>query len=107
VLYNSFGFGGWPGHYVSGVKGQFEVLAGNHADPHGAKDVMKGCDSVLQSVYLTQRTVAPTFEKVVADYCGGLFQLTLWLLDTTTPDIRVNAISPGVYGNPSFTHGTR
>jgi NAD dependent epimerase/dehydratase len=47
VLYNSFNSWGWLDHCASEVKGNFEVFAGDIRDPHGVKEAMKGCDSVL------------------------------------------------------------
>jgi dTDP-glucose 4,6-dehydratase len=47
VLYNSFNSWGWLDHCAADVKGQFEVFAGDIRDPHGVKEAMKGCDSVL------------------------------------------------------------
>jgi NAD dependent epimerase/dehydratase len=47
VLYNSFNSWGWIDHCSPDVKGKFEVFAGDIRDPHGVKEAMKGCDSVL------------------------------------------------------------
>ena len=47
VLYNSFNSCGWLDQCSDDVKGQFEVFAGDIRDPHGVKEAMKGCDSVL------------------------------------------------------------
>jgi len=47
VLYNSFNSWGWLDHCAPDVKGKFEVFAGDIRDPHGVKEAMKGCDSVL------------------------------------------------------------
>ena len=47
VLYNSFNSWGWlescPRHIMENI----EVFAGDIRDPHGVKEAMKGCDSVL------------------------------------------------------------
>ena len=47
VLYNSFGSWGWLDHCGADVKGKFEVFAGDVRDPHGVKQAMQGCDTVL------------------------------------------------------------
>ncbi len=47
VFYNSFNSWGWLEHSASNVKDQLEVFAGDIRDPHGVKEAMKGCDSVL------------------------------------------------------------
>lgn len=47
VLYNSFNSWGWLDHCASDVKGKFEVFSGDVRDPHGVKEAMKGCDSVM------------------------------------------------------------
>jgi NAD dependent epimerase/dehydratase len=47
VLYNSFNSWGWldtvPGHIWSSI----DVIAGDIRDPHGVKEVIKGCDIVV------------------------------------------------------------
>ena len=47
VYYNSFNSWGWLDKCADDVKGQFEVFPGDIRDPHGVKEAMKGCDSVL------------------------------------------------------------
>tara|TARA_B100000795_G_scaffold157821_1_gene118516 strand:- start:6426 stop:7421 length:996 start_codon:yes stop_codon:yes gene_type:complete len=47
VMYNSFNSWGWLDHCNANVKGQFEVFPGDIRDPHGVKEAMKGCDSVI------------------------------------------------------------
>ncbi len=47
VLYNSFNSWGWLDHCSHDVKGKFEVFSGDIRDPHGVKEAMKGCDTVL------------------------------------------------------------
>ena len=47
VQYNSFGSWGWLDSCAQDVKGRFDVFAGDVRDPHGVKEAMKGCDSVL------------------------------------------------------------
>ena len=47
VLYNSFNSLGWLDHCAPEVKGQFEVFPGDIRDPHGVKEAMRGCESVL------------------------------------------------------------
>jgi len=47
VLYNSFNSWGWLDHCASDVKSKFEVFSGDVRDPHGVKEAMKGCDSVM------------------------------------------------------------
>jgi NAD dependent epimerase/dehydratase len=45
VYYNSFNSWGWLDH--SAYKNEFEVFAGDVRDPHGVKEAMKDCSSVL------------------------------------------------------------
>ena len=47
VLYNSFNSWGWLDHCATDGKGEFEVFPGDIRDPHGVKEAMKGCESVL------------------------------------------------------------
>lgn len=47
VMYNSFNSWGWLDHCDPEIKGQFEVFSGDIRDPHGVKEAMKGCESVL------------------------------------------------------------
>ncbi|MDH5524787.1 MAG: NAD-dependent 4,6-dehydratase LegB [Desulfobulbaceae bacterium] len=47
VLYNSFNSWGWLDQCLPEVKGKFAVFAGDIRDPHGVKEAMKGCDTVL------------------------------------------------------------
>ena len=47
VMYNSFNSWGWLDHCAPEIQGQFEVFAGDIRDPHGVKEAMKGCESVL------------------------------------------------------------
>jgi NAD dependent epimerase/dehydratase len=47
VMYNSFNSWGWLDHCAADVKKQFEVFAGDIRDPHGVKEAMTGCDTVL------------------------------------------------------------
>jgi NAD dependent epimerase/dehydratase len=47
VLYNSFNSWGWLDHCPADVAGKFEVFSGDIRDPHGVKEAMNGCDTVL------------------------------------------------------------
>ena len=47
VLYNSFNSWGWLDRCADDVKGQFEVFAGDIRDPHGIREAMKGCYTVM------------------------------------------------------------
>jgi dTDP-glucose 4,6-dehydratase len=47
VLYNSFNSWGWLDQSAPDIKGQFEVFSGDIRDPHGVKEAMKGCATVL------------------------------------------------------------
>ena len=47
VYYNSNNSWGWLDQCGDDVKGNFEVFAGDIRDPHGIKEAMKGCDSVI------------------------------------------------------------
>ncbi len=47
LLYNSFNLKGWLDYCAADVKNKFEFFFGDIRDPHGVKEAMKGCDSVL------------------------------------------------------------
>ncbi|MCF8317802.1 MAG: NAD-dependent 4,6-dehydratase LegB [Haliscomenobacter sp.] len=47
VLYNSFNSWGWLDHAPNDVRDNIEVFLGDVRDPHGVKEAMKGCDTVL------------------------------------------------------------
>ena len=47
VMYNSFNSWGWLDHCADNIKGEFEVFSGDIRDPHGVKEAMKNCNSVL------------------------------------------------------------
>jgi NAD dependent epimerase/dehydratase len=47
VLYNSFNSWGWLDHSPKEVRDNIEVFLGDIRDPHGVKEAMKGCDTVL------------------------------------------------------------
>ncbi|MEO5335300.1 MAG: NAD-dependent 4,6-dehydratase LegB [Magnetospirillum sp. WYHS-4] len=47
VLYNSFNSWGWLDHSPPAVKKSIQVFAGDVRDPHGVRESMKGCDTVL------------------------------------------------------------
>ena len=47
VLYNSFNSWGWLDHSAPEIKKNFEAVAGDIRDPHGVRQVMRGCDVVF------------------------------------------------------------
>jgi NAD dependent epimerase/dehydratase len=47
VMYNSFNSWGWLDQSSHDVKSNMEVFAGDIRDPHGVKEAMRGCDTVL------------------------------------------------------------
>jgi len=47
VMYNSFNSWGWLDHCANDIKGKFEVFCGDVRDPHGVKQAMKDCNTVL------------------------------------------------------------
>lgn len=47
VLYNSFGSCGWLDKCASDVKSNFEVFSGDIRDPHGVRDAVRSCETVL------------------------------------------------------------
>ena len=47
VLYNSFNSWGWLDHCNADLRGQFDVFAGDIRDPHGVRQAMKGCSTVI------------------------------------------------------------
>ena len=47
VYYNSFNSWGWLDRCSPEVKGKFEVFSGDIRDPHGVREAMKSCESVI------------------------------------------------------------
>jgi NAD dependent epimerase/dehydratase len=47
TLYNSFNSWGWLDSCAPDVAGQFEVFSGDIRDPHGVKQAVRGCDTVM------------------------------------------------------------
>jgi dTDP-glucose 4,6-dehydratase len=47
TLYNSFNSWGWLDSCAPDVAGQFEVFSGDIRDPHGVRQAMLGCDTVM------------------------------------------------------------
>lgn len=47
VFYNSFNSWGWLDHAASEVRQSLDVFAGDIRDPHGVRQAMHGCDTVL------------------------------------------------------------
>lgn len=47
VLYNSFNSWGWLDRAAEDVKGRFEVITGDVRDPHGVREAMRSCHTVL------------------------------------------------------------
>jgi len=47
VYYNSFNSWGWLDHSTEDIKKEIDVFAGDVRDPHGVKEAMRGCDTVL------------------------------------------------------------
>ena len=47
VFYNSLNSWGWLDHCASDVRGRFEIVTGDVRDPHGIKQAMQGCESVI------------------------------------------------------------
>ena len=47
VCYNSFGTWGWIDSLPSQIKSSIDVVMGDVRDPHGVKQAMQGCQSVL------------------------------------------------------------
>ena len=47
VYYNSFNSWGWLDRCPPEVKGKFEVFSGDIRDPHGVREAMKSCESVI------------------------------------------------------------
>lgn len=47
TMYNSFNSWGWLDQCGADVKGEFDVFSGDIRDPHGVKEAMQGCDTVL------------------------------------------------------------
>lgn len=47
VLYNSFNSWGWLDRCAPDVAGKFEVFSGDIRDPHGIRNAMQGCDTVM------------------------------------------------------------
>lgn len=47
VYYNSFNSWGWLDSLPNNIKNEIEVFAGDVRDPHGVKEAMKDCDTVI------------------------------------------------------------
>jgi NAD dependent epimerase/dehydratase len=47
VFYNSLNSWGWLDHAPEALRASIEVFAGDVRDPHGVRQAMKGCDTVL------------------------------------------------------------
>jgi dTDP-glucose 4,6-dehydratase len=47
VFYNSFGSRGWLDHSPKEIRENLDVFAGDVRDPHGVRQAMQGCDTVL------------------------------------------------------------
>jgi len=47
VFYNSFNSWGWLEHSSKEIKNAIEVFSGDIRDPHGVKQAMEGCDTVM------------------------------------------------------------
>src|SRR3990172_7081491 len=47
VFYNSFNSWGLLDHATKDIRDNLDVIAGDIRDPHGVKEAMKGCDTVL------------------------------------------------------------
>ena len=47
VYYNSFNSWGWLDHSAEDIKKEIDVFVGDIRDPHGVKEAMRGCDTVL------------------------------------------------------------
>lgn len=47
ALYSSFNSWGWLDKCADDVKGQFEVVTGDVRDPHGVRNMMRGCGCVF------------------------------------------------------------
>jgi dTDP-glucose 4,6-dehydratase len=47
VFYNSFGSRGWLDHSPKEIRESLDVFSGDVRDPHGVRQAMQGCDTVL------------------------------------------------------------
>jgi len=47
VFYNSFGHWGWLDESPNDIRRELDVFAGDVRDPHGVRQAMQGCDTVL------------------------------------------------------------
>ena len=47
VQYNSFNSWGWLDECADDVRGKFETFSGDIRDPHGVKEAVRGCDSII------------------------------------------------------------
>jgi dTDP-glucose 4,6-dehydratase len=47
VLYNSFNSWGWLDEAAPDLRAKLDVFAGDIRDPHGVREAMRGCDTVL------------------------------------------------------------
>jgi nucleoside-diphosphate-sugar epimerase len=61
VLYNSFNSWDLQNHCAPDIKEQFDEFSGEIREPHGAEEVMKGCDEVLYLAALIETPYSDHF----------------------------------------------
>jgi dTDP-glucose 4,6-dehydratase len=102
VCYNSFNSWGWLDHSAEDIKGKFEVFSGDIRDPHGVKEAMKGCNSVLHLAAL----IAIPYSYYSPDtYVDTNIKGTLNVLQAAR-DLKLNRVihtsTSEVYGTAQF-----
>ena len=102
VLYNSFNSWGWLDHCPTDVAGKFDVFSGDIRDPHGVKEAMKGCDTVL---HLAALIAIPYSYHSPDTYVDTNIKGTLNVLQAARDlDVRrlVHTSTSEVYGSAQF-----
>ncbi|MDT9198042.1 NAD-dependent 4,6-dehydratase LegB [Limnospira fusiformis KN01] len=102
VLYNSFNSWGWLDGSPKEILDNLEVFAGDIRDPHGVKEAMKGCDTVL---HLAALIAIPYSYHSPATYVDTNIKGTLNIVQAAK-ELEVNKVvhtsTSEVYGTAQF-----
>ena len=103
VLYNSFNSWGWLDHASENIRDHLDVFPGDIRDPHGVKEAMKGCDTVL---HLAALIAIPYSYQSPDTYVDTNVKGTLNVLQAARREgVRkiVHTSTSEVYGTAQFT----
>ncbi|MGG3563603.1 NAD-dependent 4,6-dehydratase LegB [Neobacillus rhizosphaerae] len=99
VYYNSFNSWGWLDSSSKEIKNELDVFAGDIRDPHGVKEAMKGCDTVL---HLASLIAIPYSYHSPDTYVDTNIKGTLNILQA----VRELGVSKLVHTSTSEVYGT-